>query len=85
MEGIIVHYRRGNRTQQKYQMLVRVNSINSKDKAKSIIGKKVLWKSTAGKEIKGEVTNTHGNSGVLRVQFEKGLPGQSIATKVKIE
>lgn len=85
MEGMIVHYRRGARTQQKYQMLVKVSNVDSKDKAKELIGKNVSWKSVAGKEIKGKVTNIHGRNGVLRVQFEKGLPGQSITTKVAIE
>ena len=27
----------------------------------------------------------HGNKGAVRVKFEKGLPGQAISTKVKIE
>jgi len=66
-------------------MVIRVKSVNTKEEAQKMIGKKVTWKSTTGKEIKGEVTNTHGNKGVLRVQFEKGLPGQSIGGKVSVE
>jgi len=66
MEGKIVSFRRSIKRQQKYQMIVKV------------LNKKVTWKSPAGKEIHGVVTNTHGNSGALRVQFEKGLPGQSV-------
>ena len=69
MEGKIVSFRRSIKRQQKYQMI---------DKAISLLNKKVTWKSPAGKEIHGVVTNTHGNSGALRVQFEKGLPGQSV-------
>lgn len=59
-------------------MIVKVNGVENKDKAISLLNKKVTWKSPAGKEIHGVVTNTHGNSGALRVQFEKGLPGQSV-------
>ncbi len=85
MEGLITHFRRGARTQQKHQMLVKVNTINTREKAKEMLNKKAIWKSPAGKEIKGLITNVHGNRGLLRVQFEKGLPGQSLGTKVKIE
>ena len=84
MEGQIVHYRRGVRTQKRYQMIVKVSGIDNKDKAKALINKNVVWKSPSGKEIKGMVTNIHGNIGGLRVQFEKGLPGQSIGTKVSL-
>ena len=84
MEGQIVHYRRGVRTQKRYQMIVKVSGIDNKDKAKALINKNVVWKSPSGKEIKGMVTNIHGNAGGLRVQFEKGLPGQSIGTKVSL-
>ena len=78
MEGKIVSFRRSIKRQQKYQMIVKVNGVENKDKAISLLNKKVTWKSPAGKEIHGVVTNTHGNSGSLRVQFEKGLPGQSV-------
>lgn len=86
MEGQITSYRRGVRTQKKYQMIVRVEGVNDKKSATSMIGKSVVWTSTgkAKKEIKGTITNIHGNKGGLRVQFETGLPGQSLATKVKI-
>lgn len=84
MEGKIVSFRRGRRTQKKYQMIIKVNSINNIEKAKSFINKRVVWKSPGGKEIKGVVTNVHGNSGALRVQFEKGLPGQSLSTNVSL-
>ncbi len=46
--------------------------------------KKVVWKSPANKEIKGEVRSAHGNKGALRVLFETGMPGQSITNKVEI-
>ena len=82
MEGKIVSFRRGRRTQKKHQMIVKVSGVDNKEKAKSLLNKKVLWKSPGGKEIKGVVTNIHGNLGGLRVQFEKGLPGQSLGSNV---
>lgn len=84
MEGMITSFRRGRRTQQNYQMIVKVEGVADKERAGALLNKSVLWKSTSGKEIKGIITNTHGKSGALRVQFERGLPGQSIGTKVSI-
>jgi len=85
MEGLVVSFRRGLKTQQKHQMIVKVDSLDSRDKAKDMISKNVVWKSSSGKEIKGVISNVHGNKGALRVQFERGLPGQSLGTKVKIQ
>lgn len=84
MEGRITSFRRGVRTQKKYQMIIKINDVNDKEKAKSMLNKNIVWKSPSGKEIKGTVTNVHGNNGKLRVQFEKGLPGQSVGTNVSI-
>ncbi len=84
MEGKVVSFRRGAKTQQTHQMIVKVVGVNSKEKAKTLLNKGVTWKSPGGKEIKGVITNIHGNLGGLRVQFEKGLPGQSVGTKVSI-
>lgn len=82
MEGKVISFRKGIRTQKKYQMIIKVKGVDNKEKAKSLFNKRVTWKSPGGKEIKGVVTNVHGNSGALRVQFEKGLPGQSVGTSV---
>lgn len=85
MEGLIVSFRRGRHTQYKNQMIIKVNTIDTKEKAKSLIGKKITWITPLKKEIKGIVTNTHGNKGLIRARFEKGMPGQSLLKKVKIE
>lgn len=85
MEGLIVNFRGGRRTQVNNQMIVGVDSIETKDKAKALVGKKVVWKSNKGKAINGEIRSFHGNSGKLRVLFEKGMPGQAIGTKVVIQ
>ena len=85
MEGIISNYRRAMHHTQKRQMIVKINSIDTKPKAEKLIGKTVIWTSPAKKEIKGKITFPHGANGAVRVQFEKGLPGQSYAQKVKIE
>ncbi len=65
-------------------MVLKVKGTDTKDKASKLVGKKVSWKTSSGKEIKGEIKATHGNSGAVRAIFEKGMPGQSISTKIKV-
>ena len=85
MEGILASFRRGRHTQNNYHMIVHIEGITDKDKVKPLIGKTVKWKSKTGKELIGKVASPHGNKGALRIIFEKGLPGQSLGTKVHIE
>ena len=85
MEGTIVHFRGSRRVKRTNQMVLQVPGVDSKEKASKMIGKKVIWKTSAGKQMTGEITNIHGNSGALRVRFDIGLPGQSIGTKVVVE
>ena len=85
MEGVIIHFRGSRRVKRTNQMVVQVRGIDSKEKASKLLGKKVAWKTSAGKQMTGQITNIHGNSGALRVRFDTGLPGQSIGTKVAIE
>ena len=85
MEGTIVHFRGSRRVKRSNQMILQINSVDSKEKASKMIGKKVVWKSSAGKQLSGQITNVHGNSGALRVRFDTGMPGQSIGTKVSVE
>ena len=66
-------------------MILQVPDVDNKDKASKLIGRKVVWKTPAGKQLNGQITNIHGNSGALRVRFDTGMPGQSIGTKVVIE
>ena len=66
-------------------MIVQISSVDSKEKASKLVGKKIVWKSSAGKQMVGQITNIHGNSGALRVRFGTGMPGQSIGSKVDVE
>ncbi len=84
MEGVIVNFRTARHHQKDNQMVIVAKDV-SKEKAKELIGKKVVWTSPAGKEIKGKVSALHGRNGAVRVIFEKGMPGQSVGSKVRIE
>lgn len=57
----------------------------SRDDAKKVAGKEVVWKSPAGKEIRGKISDAHGNKGLVRAIFEKGLPGQAVTTEVEVK
>ena len=81
MEAVIVNYRGGKHTWRGNQIILEVKDNNSKD----LIGKKVVWASPAGKKINGEIIKVHGNSGCLIAKFERGLPGQALGKKIKVE
>ena len=85
MEGIITNFRRGRKTTYKRQMIVQIEGVTDKEKANSLVGKKAVWNSPGKKEIVGVVNAVHGGKGCVRVVFERGMPGQAIGSKVKIE
>jgi len=85
MEGVIANFRQGRHTQKPKHMIVIVKGVESKEKAKKLIGKKIVWVSPSGKKIYGSIKATHGRNGAVRAIFDPGLPGQAIATKVSIE
>lgn len=85
MEGVIVNFRGGKHTKYDNHMIIQINSVKDRENAKKLIGKSVMWKSPAGKEIKGKISNMHGNSGCVRAIFERGMPGQSISQKVEVK
>ena len=86
MEGIVVNFTGSHKTRYMHNthMVVEVQGCSSREEAAKLVGNGVSWKSPAGKEIKGKVSSAHGSKGCVRVIFEKGMPGQSLATKVQI-
>ena len=85
MKGIVVNFRSGRTTQYGNHMVIKVESIKDRAKAKVLVGKEVTYTTEAGKVLKGKVASAHGNSGALRVIFETGMPGQSIGRTVEIK
>ena len=84
MKAMILSFRRGRHTQRPNQLLLEVEAVDTRAKAAKLIGQKVVWTSPAGKKIIGTLTNLHGNKGVLRARFSKGLPGQSLGAKIDV-
>jgi large subunit ribosomal protein L35Ae len=84
MEATIMSFKRSRRITHNNQMILKVEGITSKEAASKLVGRRVVWKSPAGREINGEIRAAHGNSGAVRALFERGMPGQSLFQKVKI-
>lgn len=85
MEGIIVNFTGSHKTRYMHNThMVIETTVKTREEAAKLVGKAVSWKTTAGNEIKGRVASAHGNKGCVRAIFEKGMPGQSLATKVQI-
>jgi large subunit ribosomal protein L35Ae len=84
MKALVVQFRRGRKTYKPRHFILDVNTKN-REEAEKFVGKEVEWKSPAGKLIKGKIASPHGNKGMVRAIFEKGLPGQAVATEVEVK
>ena len=85
IKGKVVQFRRGRHTIKERHFLIEVAGVKTRKDADKLVGKEVSWKSPAGKIIKGKISSAHGNKGVVRAIFEKGLPGQAVSTDVEIK
>ena len=83
MKGKVVQFRRGLKRIHERHFILDVDT-KTREEAEKFIGKEVIWTSPSGKQIKGKISSAHGNKGLIRAIFEKGLPGQSIGTEVII-
>ncbi len=84
MKAKVIQFRRGLKRIHERHFILDVNA-KSKEEAKKFVGKSVEWKSLGGKVIKGKITASHGNKGMVRAIFEKGLPGQARNDEVDVK
>lgn len=84
MKGKVVQFRRSIKRIHEKHFILDVGAEN-REEASKFVGKEAIWKSPAGKEIKGKISSAHGNKGLVRAIFEKGLPGQAKNTGVEIK
>lgn len=85
VNGKVVQFRRGRKTVTEKHFLIEVDGVSSRKDAEKLVGKEVIWTSPADKKIRGKISGAHGNKGVVRAIFEKGLPGQAVSTKVEVK
>lgn len=86
MEAIIMHFRQGKHRQNTRQAILKI--ADTPEEAKKFIGKKVTWTSDGKNKTKitGKISALHGRKGAVRAIFEeKGLPGQALGKKIKVE
>ncbi len=80
----IVQFRRGLKRIHEKHYIIDVD-VKSREEASKFVGKEVTWTSPAGKKIKGKISSAHGNKGMVRAIFEKGLPGQARNDEVEVK
>jgi len=84
MKARVVQFRRGLKRIHERHFILDVG-VKTREEADKFVGKRVVWTSPAGKEIKGEISSAHGNKGLVRAIFEKGLPGQAKNDEVEVK
>ena len=85
MKAVIVNFRLARHHTYENQMIIKAKGVETRDDAKKLVGKKVVWVTPAKKEMVGEIRSAHGNKGALRALFETGMPGQAIGSEVQIK
>ena len=85
MKAYVTSYRRSRHIQQPNQILIKVDGIDSSSAAHKLLGKKVLVPIKGEKKMHGKVVDVHGDNGVVRARFSKGLPGQVLHKACEIK
>lgn len=83
IQGAIVNYRTGPKTQKSKECLIQFAHVKSVSEASRLIGRKVVWKN-CGNRIVGQIVDVHGTKGLVRARFRRGLPGQALGTTVEL-
>ncbi len=83
-KGKVVQFRRGLKRIHEKHYILNVGA-SSKEDAKKFAGKEVVWTSPAGKKIVGKISDSHGNKGLVRSIFQRGLPGQARNTEIEVK
>ncbi len=84
MKARVLNFRKGRHTQKTNQLLLSVKDVDNSADASGFIGRKVVWKTKTGKIITGKIASPHGNNGVLRARFSKGISGEVLGKELEI-
>lgn len=91
VNGAILGYKRGLRTQNNSISLIKIKGVDSKADTDFYLGKKVAFITKAsennGSKYRvnwGKVCRAHGSNGVVRCRFSRDLPPQSIGGRVRV-
>jgi large subunit ribosomal protein L35Ae len=83
VQGTILYYRTGIKTQKSKECIIQFTYVNSISKTGQLIGRKVVW-NEGEKKIMGKIVGLHGRKGLVRVRFRKGVPGQALGTSIEL-
>ena len=83
LTGIIISYRRGPRTQNPKECLLRFHGVGSVGEAGRLIGRKVAWP-VKKRKCRGKIVALHGRKGLVRARFQKGVSGQALGSFIEI-
>ena len=81
--GTIVNYRVGIRTQMPKWCLIQILGENSVSRVGQLVGRKMILKFGKNSFV-GRVIGLHGKKGIVKVKFQKGIPGQAFGTRVEL-
>ena len=86
IKGKVVQFRRGRHRIHERHFILDFGMKN-KEEARKLVGKEVVWTSEGKekKKITGKISSAHGNKGLVRAIFERGLPGQALTQDVEIK
>jgi large subunit ribosomal protein L35Ae len=84
MKAKVLSFRQGRHTQKTNQLLLSVKDVDNRSAASKFAGKKVVWKTRSGKVIAGKIASPHGNNGVLRARFSRGISGEALGKEIEI-
>lgn len=84
MHARLISFRTARRHQQMRHMLLEIEGCDTRAKAARHIGSRVVWTTPAKRKIYGKIVSPHGNRGVMRARFSKGLPGDALTTSVEV-
>ncbi|PIN88890.1 hypothetical protein COU61_03300 [Candidatus Pacearchaeota archaeon CG10_big_fil_rev_8_21_14_0_10_35_13] len=84
-KGMVIQFRRGKKTIHEKHFIMDFGAKN-REEAGKLVGKEVVWTSPGKRKvmIKGKISSPHGNKGMVRGIFERGLPGQAVTMEVII-
>lgn len=85
MKAHVTSYRRSRHIQHPNQILLKIDGIDTAAAAHKFLGKKVIVPIKGEKKMTGTVVDVHGDNGVLRARFSKGLPGQVLHKECEIK
>lgn len=84
-EALILGYKRSLRNQQMQFIRIKIPYVNDEKKAKSFLGKNVIYlkKINNDKKIKwGKIVSLHGRSGTFLVKFKKNINPNNLEYKL---